>query len=296
MVVVGDGPAGCAAAVAATLLGRVATLVGRGRVHPRGTLELLSAQAGAALVELGWYAEVIARATLCSAVVSRWGGPGYVERSAVLEPGGLGWIVDRSWFDPLVRDLAGSSVVRTSVGAEARPAEVEVVVATGKHTPGRRRSLGPDQTTLSVVLPSTETSVGRLLIEVAPAGWWSALDDGSSLTVTYATSRDGPLAGRTGVGELWRAALEIAPGWVPSSAAEAVPRLRPARSSMALVEPGSLRVGDAALSVDPLSGHGLTLALEGGLRCLHAGYADWLLDQARSHEAAGLDLYATAGP
>jgi hypothetical protein len=150
---------------------------------------------------------------------------------------------------------------------------------------------------LGVALPTGlhEALTRRLVVEACAGGWWSALDDGTSLTVTYATVATGPIAGRAGVGELWRDALLTAPTWVPRCAADVQPRLRLVRSSVAVPEPGRTRVGDAALAVDPLSGHGLTLALYGGLRCLHEGYLDWLATQADTHETAGRAMYIAAG-
>lgn len=296
VVVLGDGPAGVAAATTAARRGRPALLVGRGRTHPPGTLEMLSGRATAALVALGWYERVTARAAACDAIVSQWRTEGYVERPSVLEPGELGWIVDRAWLDPLLRDLAIADGVAPCEAAATGDAEV-VVVATGKHAPGVGRRLGPDMAALTVLLPSAavEGLVGRLLVDAAHDGWWSALDDGASLAVSYTTATASLVGGRPIVREVWRRAVARAPWWLPRSTADADLRIRPIRSRLVLGEPGSPRVGDAALCVDPLSGHGLTLALEGGLRCLDQGYPEWLVDQAEAHESAGRAAYEAGG-
>ncbi|MEQ6901799.1 hypothetical protein, partial [Nocardioides sp. YIM 152588] len=50
-----------------------------------------------------------------------------------------------------------------------------------------------------------------------------------------------------------------------------------------------------ALSVDPLWGHGLALALDGARRWDDDGYRDWLAERAEDHEAAARATYADAG-
>ena len=296
-VVVGVGPAGAAAAAAAARRGERATLVGVARDHPSGTLEVLSGRAAESLVDLGWYDAVVARACPCDAIVSRWADDSYVERSSLLEPGGLGWVVDRAWFDRLLRGLAAhDGVVRLANRAETPASSTRQVLATGKHAPssGARRVLGPDLVALTSTMPAGFVAdlSSRLVVEASDQGWWSALDDGVHAAVTFTTDLV-HLAGQPDAARrTWARAVASGPGWLPATAADTVPRVRPIRSRLHEVGPGAaVRVGDAALSVDPLSGHGLALALEGAVRCADQDYLSWLRAQADAHEHAGRAAY-----
>lgn len=293
IVVLGDGPAGSSAAAAAARQGSKAVLLGRGLVHPTGTLEVLDARATSALLELGWYDAVVSRALPCHAVVAGWGGDEYVERSSLLTPGGLGWVVDRAWFDPLVRARAAADGVRR-VDAAAAPV---TVLAAGKHAPGERRALGPDLVTLTAALPAglVPGVRGCLVVDAVEGGWWSAVADEETGALSFTLPRALAPQGTGALRALWQRAVRHGPVWLPREAERLAPRARPVRSQLSVSTGGPRRVGDAALSVDPLSGHGLTLALEGGLRCRTDGYDDWLVQQADEHAAAARTVYAEAG-
>lgn len=296
VMVLGDGPAGAAAAIEAARRGRTTVLVGRGRTAPCGTLEVLDGRAASALVALGCYDAVVARAVPCDAVVARWGGDAYVERTSLLTPGGLGWVVDRAWFDPLLRALAASNGVRLTAASHLVDASV-TVLATGKHAPGERRALGPDLLSLTAALPaSAMTSMsGRLLVEAVAGAWWTAVSDGETCALSLTLPAASTPRGTDGLRAAWHQAVARGPAWLPPAAGQAAPRVRRVRSRLSLTTGGPRRAGDAALSVDPLSGHGLTLALEGGRRCLDDGYDRWLSGQAAEHAAAGRVAYAEAG-
>jgi 2-polyprenyl-6-methoxyphenol hydroxylase-like FAD-dependent oxidoreductase len=295
MVVVGAGPAGAAAAACAARRSEHVWLTGRVRDHPAGTLEVLSSHATSALLALGWYDEVVGRAKPCDAIVSRWTSVQYVERWALLEPGGYGWVVDRAWFDPLVRQLAVRDGVRWVAATANAPAAGRRVLATGKHAPsaGARRTLAPDRLALTTASPSgaVRELAHRLAIEAVADGWWSAVDDGRHVAITYITD---PIALRRAgcLEDLWQAAVRGGPDWLPGGCAAARPRLRPIRSRFHVVDTGPVRVGDSAISVDPLSGHGLTLALESGLRCNEPDYPAWLADQADEHARTSRTAHA----
>jgi 2-polyprenyl-6-methoxyphenol hydroxylase-like FAD-dependent oxidoreductase len=294
-VVVGAGPAGAAAAASAAQRGESVLLAGRDMDHPAGTLEVLSGRATAALLALGWYDDVVSRARPCDAIVSRWASAQYVERPALLEPGGLGLIVDRAWFDPLVRRLAVRDGVRRVVAPAQVPAARRRVLATGKHArfAGLRRALGPSRVALTAAYSNgaVRDLAHRLAVEAVPDGWWSAVDDGRSVAVTYVTD---PVVLRRGgrPEDVWRTAVRDGPGWLPVGCASARPRVRPIRSCLQAGDGGPVRVGDSALSVDPLSGHGLALALETGLRCHQPDYLAWLADQAAEHARTGRAAHA----
>lgn len=295
-VVVGDGPAGAAAAAVVARRGESAWLVGRGRNHREGTLELLSARATDSLRSLDWYDAVISRSLPCDAIISRWSDGSYVGRLEILEPRGLGWIVDRAWFDPLLRWLAARDGVVPVAHRPEAPTDHRLVLATGKHAPSSkaRRPLGPDLVALTATLPAGSVSglAARLLVEAVDDGWWSALDDRRLLAVTFTTDLAHFSGGKDAVRRLWARSVAYGPGWLPAATAKAAPRVRPVRSRLSLDAAGAdLRVGDAALSVDPLSGHGLTIAFESAMRCSDSDYPLWLNEQADGHERAGRAAY-----
>ena len=97
--------------------------------------------------------------------------------------------------------------------------------------------------------------------------------------------------GRSDLRRAWSAALATGPAWLPGLT-RATLTIRPSRSRVAVATDVPVRVGDAALSVDPLSGHGLTLALEGAVRCLDPDQPAWLRAQAEEHADAARAAYA----
>jgi 2-polyprenyl-6-methoxyphenol hydroxylase-like FAD-dependent oxidoreductase len=297
-VVIGAGPGGAAAAAVAARRGEPAWLVDRGRDHPYGTLEVLSGRARDSLIKLGWYDSVVGRARPCDAIIMRWADDCYVERTGMLEPHGHGWVVDRAWFDPLVRQLAVRDGVIRVANRNATPLDARRVLATGKHTPttGARRALGPDMVAVTAVLPtgSVENLAARLLVEAVEDGWWSALDDGEWAAVTYVTVAPQLRDGTSQIKQMWAQAVGSGPSWMPAAAANATPRVRPIRNRLQRDRHGDavVRVGDAALSVDPLSGHGLALALESAIRHADADYQCWLRELADAYEHTGRQAYA----
>jgi flavin-dependent dehydrogenase len=135
----------------------------------------------------------------------------------------------------------------------------------------------------------------RLLVDRAPNGWWYAIADGSATDVVYCTDA-GLAKGAKGIRATWREACVGAADWLPSTARLQRPRVRPATVGMgAPSSRGRIRlVGDAALAVDPLSGHGITLALECAARWNAVDYADWIADTAHVYERMERDVYRAA--
>jgi 2-polyprenyl-6-methoxyphenol hydroxylase-like FAD-dependent oxidoreductase len=309
--VVGDGPAGSAAAIAAMKTGAEVTIFGTGSRLRHGTLERIDAQARFALETLELLGPVTKHAVPCTGVVSRWATDTFVERSSMVEVGGSGWIVDRSRFDPFLLSIAiargarlvrhrarsiefcsGTITVRSDFGVEYAD---DVLTATGRGT----NSLGvspsvvrEEHLALSIVLPAgVICELGhQLLIDNDEWGWWSALSDGETTNVTYYTDPALLPSGPHRVRQGWDRACGFRPGWLPPVASALVPRARSSRvSTPALpIEPRVQLVGDAALSVDPLSGHGLALAFETAVRCTAPGYAEWLEATSRDHAQQGL--------
>jgi hypothetical protein len=85
-------------------------------------------------------------------------------------------------------------------------------------------------------------------------------------------------SGRAGLTAVWRSACRAAADWLPRDVADLWPTTWPATlgTNRPLPDCNIHVVGDAALSVDPLSGQGLTFALECGSRWREPGYDDFL--------------------
>ena len=139
----------------------------------------------------------------------------------------------------------------------------------------------------------------RLLVDRAPNGWWYALGDTAATHLVYCTDAAELRGGSAGVATLWREACGSAADWLSASAGSVRPRVRPATIGVAApVMRGRVSLaGDAALTVDPLSGHGVTLAVQAASRCQDRGYPQWVADTAQVHTAKERDMYrAASGP
>jgi hypothetical protein len=84
--------------------------------------------------------------------------------------------------------------------------------------------------------------------------------------------------------------------WLPATARAAHPRVRPATIGTGAPAVGGrlTLVGDVALAVDPLSGHGIALALEAGSRWHDTGYAEWVAESGYAHERMERNVYRSA--
>jgi 2-polyprenyl-6-methoxyphenol hydroxylase-like FAD-dependent oxidoreductase len=321
IAVVGSGPAGAAHAAALAEAGESVLLVGAGGWQRPGTVELLSGRLRPLLDRLGVLETVEQRAPACGSTVFRWGAPRFAERSAAADPWGPGWAVDRAWLDPLLERAAvarGARLLRARVrglqrergrwalrcargdGTVVSVAADAVTIAAGRSAAvavgggllERRRVR--DLVAVTAWAPELARLGPRLLVDAAADGWWYAMGDGSGATVGYVT--DAPLLAG-GVDRL-RAAWETArPGWLPAVGA----RLhgRPAFVQASAWPDGDddlIAIGDAALALDPLSGHGLAVALEGALVAAErrGDYRDWHRERLARALAEEPRVYAPA--
>jgi flavin-dependent dehydrogenase len=315
--VVGAGPAGAAAAIALARTGAGVLLIGSAKAPPAGTLELLSGHARHSLDTLGLTGTVAARAPACAATISRWGGTEFAERAGILDPAGPGWVVDRHWLNPVflaaaraagvrhlpaqvtgaVRDGHGWTLHCADGAAVRRITTPRVIVASGRTGRvaarfGLPRTTGHRMVAMTAWLPGDPLDLRhRLLVDHGPGGWWYALGDTRGTSVAYCTDADLLRPGT------WRdAARDV--GWAETVRPAHRPALRAAATGRAVAATGRgvTLVGDAALAVDPLSGRGLTLALEMALTAARdeRGYGDWLAEQTRAHARQSRAVYGMA--
>jgi flavin-dependent dehydrogenase len=259
ILVAGGGPAGCAAAIGLARAGFEVALVTAPR-RPAVT-EGLSARVVRFLEQPGFER---ARAALgpCVRRQASWNGRA---TDANLE-----WVVERAAFDRALFDdvaAAGVQVAVTSLRdlrrvdgawhAQALRADF-LVEARGRRAPGRRRH-GPPAIALA---QSWNGLPPYACTAIAPFdrgfAWFATAGNGrGSLQVVVAPPERGtPPAALL-------ASVPPAGAWLEGAAPCSQIAVRHAGTSRAqlLFEPARIRVGDAALALDPLSGHGVFEAL-----------------------------------
>jgi flavin-dependent dehydrogenase len=296
-VVAGGGAAGAAAALALVRAGRRVLLVddsaGEFRVG-----EALPPWARPLLRDLGVLDRFLADGHLpCHGNLAAWGGGEVHATDFVRTPHGHGWHLDRARFDALLRDAAREAGADLRAGVRVREVEragprwrvrldaeeVEcdwLVDATGRRSTVARR-LGASrlrEDALVAFYARFRTDApdrdSRTLVEAGPDGWWyTALLPAGERVVAFMTDADlapraelltregfaARLAESTHVREILRAH-----GYLPDG------RVRGAEAASARLSrctgPGWAAVGDAALSLDPLSSQGILNALYTGKR------------------------------
>lgn len=315
--VIGGGPAGAGAAIAARSAGAQVCLITADWPRlPR--LELLSGRARTTLARLGLVDAVSSAAQSCAGSVIRWTDGDFDEHSCLLDPGGGGWIIDRSRLDETLGSAAGqlgvSVIVQRVVDVEGLSAQQHrvrllgrevlaevVIIAAGATRNPVRRSFDRQVRRRMVALgmrfePEAIGDLGhRLLVDRAPEGWWYAIADRSATDVVYCT--DAELAkGANGIRAAWASACVSAAAWLPWAARQRRPWVRRAAVGMGTPSArGRVRLlGDAALAVDPLSGMGIALAIEGAARWNDVDYADWLTNTAAGYERMESEVYRGA--
>jgi flavin-dependent dehydrogenase len=295
VTVLGAGPAGAAAAVHLARAGLSTLLVDPGdQRRPQG--ESMPGPAANLLRGLGLWDRFRADPHLpVSGFLSRWDGAP-VFRSAVLDPYGGAWQLDRRRFDRMLRDAAvaaGAScasgwslagvhrrgrrwTLRLAAGAGVREVESDAVVdATGRRSAfarrlGVRRVTDTRQVCVATVLADGEPQDATVLVEIADQGWWYAtrVPGGRLVVALFTDPRTCAAEGLTGVPQ-WRAALartELVRARAAGAELPASLQVRPAGSARLEVAAGDgwVAAGDAACSHDPLSSRGLHHALESG--------------------------------
>ena len=314
-IVVGAGPAGCAAAIALAQAGWRVVVFGRAPAPGDRIGESLSPGAPALLERLGLPRDLATDGHLvCHANAYAWGRFAIAWHDFLGDPRGPAFHIDRVRFEARLRARAaeaGACLVESEAPRDAERAgggwrfgataawpatnTRYVVDASGRascfaRAQGARREIAWEQVALTAFAraagPIDETFS---LVEAVPEGfWYSAPIPGGRFAIalfTVAAVHDAPSA-RSDAGfaallagaphthrrlDAHGAALAGAPRFVDAASA----RLAPAYG------PGWVAAGDAALAYDPISAHGLTLALRTGIDAASA-----LLAEARGDPRA----------
>lgn len=299
VLVMGSGPAGAAAAIVLAEAGLRVLIVSREETMNEKIGESLAPSARTALRQLGVWDTFTADQHLpCWANKSSWGSAELSYHDFINDPAGHGWHVDRLLFERRLIERAlrcGASHTTTLHlrqatwangqwwvdfnGPYPRVATRYIVDATGRHSAfarrrGARRVFEDRQIAVVSFLRTIQTPLADTtsLVEATSEGWWySALLPDGRLAMAFFTDGDSDtrrcMASATGWEELLRrtqctARRVDAHGYRLGRA----PRIVSADSGRLdrLYGDGWLAVGDAALTYDPLSSHGLTMALVSG--------------------------------
>lgn len=317
VLVVGGGPAGAAAGLALARGGRSAAVLTRARDHRPRIGETVPPTIIGPLVRLGlWDAFLADGHAPAPGTVVCWGGDRPYEHEFILNPYGNGWHLDRARFDAMVVEGArtagaqvedlppGSRIDHDGTGWCARwgddPARVLrapfLVDATGRGA-GVATRLGiprrrTDRQIALVRFGRAATTEPRTLIEACPEGWWYAavLPRQRSVLALF-TDADLVPAGAAERKAHWARALAGTRLVRRIDAATDGSRLYAATAASTELSTCAgrrwLAVGDAARALDPLSGQGLSSALETAHRA-----AEVILDGCRN---SALDAYARRG-
>lgn len=292
VAVLGGGPAGSATALELARRGRDVVLLERSRFDGPRFGETLPPEINPLLRRLGAWDAFRACGPLESpGTISAWGSPVADETDFVANPHGNGWHVDRNAFDAALCELAARARVRVCVGtavsscrrhaddgtwtvstANAEQASIRarfVVDATGSNgiRLGDANERVVDDTLIAVFLHFAHDDEPpkdlRTLVEAAADGWWycAPLPDGRTVAAFF-VEPDFYVEEGVGLSEQLRNA--------PLTFAR-VGRARLVGSHVVRVSSsirtrvagnGWAAVGDAAASYDPLSGYGITKALQ----------------------------------
>lgn len=316
VAIAGGGPAASAAAITLAGTGLTCAILERDdeRGDDRGDKpgESLAPNARPLLHRLGVWDALAADGHLpCHGNRSRWGSDGVAEMPFLFSPYGHGWHVDRRRFERLLVARAESLGVRRFTNTPVTHVERStshwtlgtltadfLIDATGRASSVARR-LGARRIQHDALIASVAFPDGAVdsytMIEATRNGWWytAAIPDGR-VAAMFVTDR----APRESWGEL----LEDAP--------HTRRRIRALPTNPEIVDAGSSRldriagerwlaIGDAAAAFDPLSSHGLTAALDSGVRAGEAIANGTIDDYTRSidilwnaYTAARRELYA----
>jgi len=326
LAIVGNGVAASATLIA---LGRQRgariAVVAPARTPPKIVVgEQLSTAAVRLLDELGLLASFRAQGHVeTHASFASWGQPGLAQRSAIGDPRGAGWSLDRARFDRWLQEEAQARcdaewIADTVVDFEHRrndglrlelrngsPVDARFVVdASGRAAVLARRLTARKQVDRLIAIvgsfdpvdPGVRPTAGTM-IEAMPAGWlYSALLPEGRFVVAWfgdADLLDGASSDRSAV---WREHVEASRHTRERIRSAGYSLHTPAPSSLrradastawchALAGSGWAAVGDAAAAFDPLSSHGLATSLWSGARVARELPRGW------KGELAGLAVY-----
>jgi flavin-dependent dehydrogenase len=316
VIVAGAGPAGSVAARTLAQAGLRVLLADPAAAAPlagqRRIGETLPGAARSLLRELGLLVRVEGRHLRSPGAHFLWAAQQLDQMDAIRSPHGAGWHLDRVRFDADLRDAARNAGVACLAGAVSAPGRMPggwrlrlagaelccrvLIDATGRRAQlaralGARRERDGDLIAVHAWYMGEGEADQRTLIEAEAAGWWytARLPDQARVVALHLDAEDAAtLLRQPGA---WRNRLEgtqyIAPT-LRGLSLEGPPRATDASGGQTLPAVGErwIAIGDAALSVDPLSSQGMLNALYTGWKGAQA------IVQALAGDMSGLESYA----
>jgi flavin-dependent dehydrogenase len=308
IVVIGDGVAGLAAVRSLQQRGCAPALIAPARPHSGNRGEQLGPRALASLTALAW-AHLLDDERLAlpsEARFSAWGSPTLVRTPGARERGS-GWYVDRTGLEAAMRaetaegpgDRINASVIgcdrerdgwrlTLSTGRDVRTRFV--IDASGRGSAIARRVGGPRRRESGLVAmhrtlaaPSSAVMAASL-IETTPGGWWyTSTVPGGGMFAAFFTDADLLPSEASRRPEIVDPLLAAAPFTCArleslGAVAPAVPWRVVVASTVTqerVAGDGWAAAGDAAIALDPLAGHGLTVALWSAIQTAAAARS-WL--------------------
>lgn len=302
VVVLGGGPAGCICARQLSSQGRKVALLSKPHQQRFSVGETLPPAATQLLGKLGlWDSFIELGPRPAYGILSAWGSPELAVKDFIYQPYGSGWHLDRSRFDEMLMEEAirsGAEVLLDGTVADCRPAptgwvltfstggerlEVEsafIIDATGRHPISRfsfpRRIQHDFLVGVARLHYSNPAAEFRdfTVVEAAEHGWfYMALLPTSLCIVVYMTDADLYAIGRRQDHMLLDSLLRktshirrvVGDPVGDSFVVSAVTAIREC-----VAKSGWAAVGDAAMSVDPLSSQGLINAIHSAVAVSNA--------------------------
>lgn len=320
IAIIGGGPAGAVAARSLALRGCRVVLFERRGFEAIRAGESLAPGIQPILRELGlWDSFLDLRPLPSYGTRSVWGSDEVVTHSHMTSPYGSGWHVERRAFDRMLLEeaLSAGAELREGVlptgftpterGAwELLPAGTSgpsiradfLIDATGRSAHVARamgaRRLSLDRLVgIGAVVSGIDAEHGFLQIEATSEGWWYSAPLGPDrMMVMLMTDADLCAAARSNRPEVWDAKLAATLHTAARARGRRIwgPLVFPATSHCLVDEPTGpwAAVGDAAMSVDPVSGSGVIRALRSAARVSEACIRR--LARARAEPNVGADL------
>lgn len=298
IVVIGGGPAGCAAAIRlAAEPGISVTVVERGDYRGYRAGETLPPQAAGLLAGLGlWNDFVAAEPASVSQIYSAWASSELQVKPLMFQPHGRGWHIRRTWFDRLLAQAAivagaslytqtkvqsiapavdGGWMLELSGQGEDRLQADFVIDASGRARKMARQVMiepvASDQQLALVAYCDMARQVladedNGLLLETVPAGWMYCAPVTTRQCVVVLMTNHATLQTSAQAKAIWQQAVNESRyiqqrlnGYLTPS--EVI--IYPSRSQLTERCFGEswVAIGDAAMAYDPLTGMGITKAM-----------------------------------
>lgn len=300
VIIVGGGPAGAIAACELVSVGLRVCLVTSPRRPGVPLGESLPPDAGAMLRSLSVETQFILQAHIaCHGILSAWGSSELIAREFIFHPEGCGWHLDREAFDVLLleaAEAAGAEVLRDArarvpeIGSDRVRLQCEwkgralsldarvFVDASGRaalvaRAAGVRRVTSDRLVAVTSLLtsPASSDEDSHSLVEAVPNGWWYSALLAKGRVAIFFTDADLPVlavarSNSGWLGELRRTRHMRELIEQHAYRIEVGPRVVVANSARlsAFFGRSWLAAGDAAVSYDPLSGHGIGAAMKCG--------------------------------